>query len=509
MESGHVTVAKRRDAMLFCSQAYLAFFFVLFLVYWALPWQRARVWLLLAASFYFYASWNHWLALLIGVSTFLDYWLARGMDAGHGPQLPKSQRGLYFLQTLRLSPERYRKILLGISIIGNLGLLCYFKYANFFLQSVEAALHAAGASASLPVLQVILPVGISFYTFEAINYTVDVYRRKVAAERNLANFMLFITFFPHLVAGPIVRARDFLPQTHRPKHWDWARLNLGAQYFLMGLFKKLAIADRMACFVDPIFADPAQYKTHTVWMAVLAYALQIYGDFSGYTDMAIGSAHMLGYKLAQNFNMPYLATSIAEFWRRWHISLSSWLRDYLFIPLGGSKGGRRQTCRNLLITMTLGGLWHGANWTFIIWGVVHGLLLIGHRLFRDFARARPRLDGVLHSRLGSAACLGITFMTVCCTWVLFRAVSLDQVGQIFHRLFIPAASGANSPVPAAGLVYAYLVVMLCHWVALQVWFKRVAVRLPPPVAGFGYAALLTFVLIMAPASGKAFIYFQF
>jgi alginate O-acetyltransferase complex protein AlgI len=475
--------------MLFCSQAYLVFFVVIFTVYWTMPWPRGRVWLLLGASFYFYAKWNHWLALLIGISTCVDYGLARGMDA--------------------LAAPRWRKALLTVSVVGNLGLLCYFKYANFFLQSVASALHAVGASSSFPVLSVILPVGISFYTFEAINYTVDVYRRRVPAERNLANFMLFITFFPHLVAGPIVRARDFLPQTHRPKRWDWARLNLGAQYFLMGLFKKLAIADRMACFVDPVFSDPGQYKSHTVWMAVLAYALQIYGDFSGYTDMAIGSAHMLGYKLAQNFNMPYLAGSIAEFWRRWHMSLSTWLRDYLFIPLGGSRGGRWLTCRNLLITMTLGGLWHGASWTFVIWGAIHGFLLIAHRLVRDFAQARPRLDRFLHGVAGSTACVAFTFLTVCLTWVLFRATSLENFGQILERLFVFTGTGEKSPVHTAGLATTYLAVAMCHWVALQTWFKRLAVHLPPPVTGFGYGALLTLILVLTPANGKAFIYFQF
>jgi alginate O-acetyltransferase complex protein AlgI len=570
--------------MLFSTEAYILFFTVVFTAYWAIPWQRLRVWLLLVASFYFYASWNHWLALLIGVSTCVDYVLARCID-GLASKDPNKSR---------------RRWLLGVSIVLNLGLLCYFKYANFFLDSLTAALHALGASSSLPTLSVILPVGISFYTFEAINYTVDVYRGKVRAERNLANFMLFITFFPHLVAGPIVRARDFLPQTRRPKHWDWARLNLGVQYFLMGLFKKLAIADRMASFVDPVFADPGQFRSHTVWMAVLAYALQIYGDFSGYTDMAIGSAHMLGYKLAQNFNMPYLARNISEFWRRWHISLSTWLRDYLFIPLGGSRAGGWLTSRNLLITMTLGGLWHGASWTFVIWGAVHGLLLVGHRLIRVAAerhggaqsvakwlrgnredvlakgphfvrrealgdgrlaaqetlaarqgkavlsvsaeRAQPPPRDKMHLRepdndrfkqeagserdgvscsstasaplyvagqLTTAACILGTFLTICFTWVLFRATSLEQALQVFERLFAFSSAGVSSPVPVFGLIATYLLVALCHWVALRPWWGRLALRLRPPLVGLSYGTVLTMTLILAPANGKAFIYFQF
>src|SRR5437667_5899257 len=353
--------------MLFCSLEFFAFFAGVFALYWVIPWARPRVWLLLAASLYFYASWNKQLALPIAVSTAVDYTLARGMEATAVPWR--------------------RRLLLGVSLVGNLSLLCYFKYANFFLASLEEALRAAGASSSLPTLSVLLPVGISFYTFEAISYTVDVYRGRMPAERSLPNFMVFILFFPHLVAGPIVRARDFLPQIGRRKRWSWPRMQVGVQFFLMGLFKKLAIADRMAQFVDPVFADPAAFKTGAVWVAVLAYALQIYCDFSGYTDMALGCAHLLGFHLARNFDMPYLATNISEFWRRWHISLSSWLRDYLFLPLGGSHGGNWQTCRNLMITMPLGGLWHGASWTFIAWGVLHGLLLVIHRSVRACRQA--------------------------------------------------------------------------------------------------------------------------
>src|SRR5688572_30509875 len=295
--------------MHFCSWQYLLFFAGVFAVYWLLPWPRVRVWLLLAASFFFYASWNQWLACLITMTSVMDYLAARGMDAVHSP--------------------RVRRILLLTSLAMNLGLLCYFKYVNFFLESLQASLAAAGVSAQFRLLDVILPIGISFYTFEAINYTVDVYRRKIRAERSLGHFMLFILFFPHLIAGPIVRAADFLPQIRRRKRWDWQRVHLGVQFILMGLFKKLAIADQMALFVDPVFSDPGGYRSSAVWMGVLAYAAQIYCDFSGYTDLALGCAHLFGFHLTKNFNMPYIAENVSEFWRRWHMSLSGWLRDYL------------------------------------------------------------------------------------------------------------------------------------------------------------------------------------
>src|SRR6185437_14540722 len=273
--------------MNFCSQKFLLFFAIIFACYWALPGRRSRVWFLLAASFYFYACWSNQLALIVCVSTLLDYLLALGME--------------------RATVNWRRRLLLCVSLTANLGLLCYFKYVNFFLDSLTQALHAAGSTTTLGTLKILVPIGISFYTFEAINYTVEVYRRRIRAERNLGDFMLFILFFPHLVAGPIVRARDFLPQIKRLKRWDWARLFLGTGYIVMGVVKKMAIADRMAEYADPIFAAPSAYRGEAILIATIAYAVQIFCDFSGYTDMAIGMAHLFGYKLSQNFNMPYLA----------------------------------------------------------------------------------------------------------------------------------------------------------------------------------------------------------
>jgi alginate O-acetyltransferase complex protein AlgI len=476
-------------AVLFCSREFLLFFTIVFAIYWTLPWRSLRIGLLLIASFYFYACWNKQLAVLITATTVLDYLLALGMDRGASP--------------------RGRQLLLCISLFVNLGLLCYFKYANFFLLSLDEALIAAGSPTWFRTLRIILPIGISFYTFEAINYTVDVYRRRVPAERNLAHFLLFILFFPHLVAGPIVRARDFLPQVLQPKLWNWYRIHLGCQFILMGLFKKLVIADRMAWFADPVYADPGQYQTGTAWLAVIAYALQVYGDFSGYTDMAIGTAHLLGYKLAQNFNMPFLAVNVADFWRRWHMSLSSWLRDYLFIPLGGSRGGERKTHRNLFLTMTLCGLWHGAAWPFVGFGAVQGLYMMIHRVFHRYCRAHPRLDAALRSLPGTLLRMTLTFVTFCLSLVIFRSADFATAGHMLQCLFQPAVGLKGPPLPVLGFWLTVGVVAAAHLVRHFGLWQRWNWRMPASLLGVGYATVLMVALVLAPHGGKAFIYFQF
>ena len=474
--------------MLFCSQQYAIFFSLLLALYWALPWPRARVWLLLAASLYFYACWNRWLALLIAATSTIDYAVGLGLETWRS--------------------DRKRKLLLTLSLFANIGMLVAFKYANFFLISLEASLNALGAQASLPLLKVILPVGISFYTFEAVNYTVDVYRRRIPAERCLPHFLLFVTFFPHLVAGPIVRARDFLPQIRRTKHWDWSRAELGVSLFLMGLFKKMAIADRMAFYVDPVFAQPESYSTYATWIATIAYAIQIYCDFSGYTDMALGSAHLFGYKLAPNFRMPYLASNVSEFWRRWHISLSTWLRDYLFIPLGGSRGTHWQTTRNLLITMTLGGLWHGASWTFVAWGLLHGVLLVIHRSFQSICKPNSWLARGLQTAGGTILRMTLTFATVSVGWVFFRATTFRTASHVVRHLFLPH-DGLAPPIPTGAFWTLIGVVVLAHIVGTFPGWRQWLARLPAPALGLGYAVALTLALLLAPDAGNAFIYFQF
>jgi alginate O-acetyltransferase complex protein AlgI len=475
-------------ALLFCTLPFLVFFLVVFAVNWAIPWQRGRVWLLLGASIYFYACWNKWLALVLCASTLADFLIARGMEATAKPRL--------------------RKLLLLASLVGNLGLLCYFKYANFFLQSLEEAASHIGVNLHMPALAVILPVGISFYTFEAINYTVDVYRGQVRAARDLTHFMLFILFFPHLVAGPIVRARAFLPLVARRKRWSWLRAHAGILLILLGLVKKLAIADRMAGYVDPVFAAPGAFDTWTLWLAAVAYALQIYCDFSGYSDMALGLAHLLGYHLAPNFDMPFLSANIAELWRRWHISLSSWIRDYLFIPLGGSRGTRWQTYRNLLITFALCGLWHGAGWNFVLWGVLNGVLLVIHAAFRPWCERRPRLAAVLCSGPGTACRIGVTFTCFCVIFVVFRSPDFTTTQTMLTRMLVPA-TGATFPLQVHGLYLTFAAVALGHALGMRNRGARLWEWLPAPVRGLGFGAALTLALVLAPGTSKAFIYFQF
>jgi alginate O-acetyltransferase complex protein AlgI len=485
--------------MLFCTLDYLFFFIAMFAVYWAMPWHRARVWLLVVGSFFFYACFNKWLALLIGVSTAVDYFIALAIDAPNAPQ-------------------RRRKLLMILSITANLGLLCYFKYANFFLESslnmwLGRALNEGERTAWL--LKVMLPVGISFYTFEAINYVVDVYLRKAKAERNLGHFMLFITFFPHLVAGPIVRARDFLPQIRRRKHVSWLRMYTGLLLIIMGLIKKV-IADRMAEFSDPVFGNmgdpghPLMFRTGAVWLAIIAYAIQLYCDFSGYTDIAIGCAHLLGYHLAKNFDMPYISLNIAEYWRRWHISLSSWLRDYLFIPLGGSRGSFWKVSRNLFITFTLAGLWHGAAWHFVCFGVLQGLLLTIHRAFKDYATARPQLNDWLQTASGVFLRWFVTITCILFGYVLFRAPTFPVAADFYYRMVHAAPSGCHeSPMPNAGLWLIVTIVAAAHFAGVRRLWERVSLRLPAPVLGACCVVAVTIALMLSPDGTKPFIYFDF
>jgi alginate O-acetyltransferase complex protein AlgI len=467
--------------MLFPTSSFLTFFAVFFVVYWLIRPHRWRmVWLLLA-SCGFYMSWNPWLIGLILFSASTDFFAAQWIE--------------------RSPSARLRRGLLIGSISVNLGLLGFFKYANFFLDSA-GRIGLIDVPLDRPTLDIILPLGISFYTFETISYVVDVYLGRARAVRDPLDYAIFIMFFPHLVAGPIVRPRDFLPQLARPKVFDWDRAHLGARMFLIGFFKKSVIADHLGeLIVDPIFKDPASFSSSAIWLGTLAYAIQIYGDFSGYSDMGIGLAHTLGFKLPQNFAYPYLSANISEFWRRWHMSLSSWLRDYLFIPLGGSRLGTWKTYRNLLIVMLLGGLWHGANWTFVIWGAYHGTLLALHRAIpwpRWMSSARLRPLGVV-----------ATFVAVCVGWVFFRATTFEGAGVILSRMAWPTEGQRLTPPLAVLVIGCVALTLLGHTLGTRIDMIRMERRLPAPVMGAALAGLLLLAMVLFPEGGRTFIYFQF
>jgi alginate O-acetyltransferase complex protein AlgI len=465
--------------MLFTTAKFLGFFVVAFSVYWLIGRHRGRLLWLTAASAVFYMAWKWQFIFLILASTSVDYFVA--------------------LRLNRVQSDSARRWLVALSVTVNLGILAYFKYAAFLLESAGHVTHWLGWSISIPEVKAFLPLGISFYTFEAISYVVDVYRGKTPPVRNPLDYALYILFFPHLVAGPIVRANDFLPQVYRPKRFDWARVQAGTHRFLIGLFKKIVIADQLALAVDPVFAEPGKFSSTALWLAVLGYAVQIYCDFSGYTDMALGLAHTLGFKLPNNFNAPYLASSPADFWRRWHISLSRWLRDYLYIPLGGNRLGPTRTMANLFITMVLGGLWHGANWTFVIWGAYHGLLLVAQRLI-------PQSWD--HPALRPFAML-ITFVAVCVGWVFFRAQTFADAEEILGGMFVPR-SGYGLAGDGGLLVMACLAATLLGQALGQIkGAGRMIFRLPVPLAGALMATILTLALLLTPGEGKVFIYFQF
>ena len=449
--------------------------------WWVLRSQRARNLLLLTASVVFYVNWNAWLVLLVFSTAIYDYHMARAIEDA--------------------PTERARRTRLIGAVAVPLGLLGYFKYTNFLVAQAWPLWRALGASGPSPVFNIVLPLGISFYTFETIAYVVEVYRRRMRAERRVVDYALFLLFFPHLIAGPIVRPNRFLPQVRRAQRLGWNRVELGARLFVFGMLKKAVVADQLALIVDPIFAAPGAYATRTIWAAVVCYAVQIYCDFSGYSDMAIGSAHLFGIRLPTNFRMPYFAPNPAEFWRRWHITLSTWLRDYLYIPLGGNRHGTLATYRNLLLTMLLGGLWHGAAWTFLVWGGYHGLLLCLHRAIPWPAwTGRPSAHPLR---------VTITFVLVCVGWVFFRAATLADAGTILTRMLVPTAGLALTPLVSSLVALILGAVLAAHLVGTLANVPRLVQPLPALVVGTALACGFLLAGLLAPDTGGAFIYFEF
>ena len=467
--------------MLFHSVQFFLFFSVTFIGYWSIPQHRLRMLWLLGSSFAFYGSWNPWLLFVIVFSSAFDFVIAQRIEASASPKT--------------------RRSLLILSICVSLSILGFFKYTNFFLDSAVSTFNLFGFDYQHPAFRIVLPLGISFYTFETISYVVDVYYRRLRAERNFLDYALFIMFFPHLISGPIIRPRQFLVQVRRTKRFDWLRLEAGARLFLLGLVKKAVIADHMAGIVDPVFSAPATYASEAVWIALFCYTAQIYCDFSGYTDMAIGAAHAFGFKLPVNFNMPYASASISEFWHRWHISLSTWLRDYLYFPLGGNRYGTLKTYRNLIVTMGLAGLWHGAGWTFFLLGLYHGGLLVLHRML-------PTPPWFAHARFKPLKIL-ITFLCVSLGFVFFRAQSIVDVGIIFQRLFVATEGQALSRPDIIVAATAWSAILIAHLAASFVNMTRAWHRLPAPAMATGIAVVFLLVQLLMPQGGASFVYFQF
>jgi alginate O-acetyltransferase complex protein AlgI len=437
---------------------------------------------LVAASYFFYAQWNWHYCVLLAFSSLLTY--AGGLAIGTA------------------STMRARKAVVGITVGAHLLLLSTFKYLDFLVGSANHLMHAFGADRELPFMEIILPVGISFFTFHGISYLVDVYRGDLAVCKRIVDILLYLSFFPQLVAGPIVRAAFFLPQLARPPA---ERIAIAEPVLLIlgGLFKKVVIATYIATdLVDPVFFDPARYGTLDLMLAAYGYAVQIYCDFSAYSDMAIGLAALLGYQFPINFNQPYRAQSLREFWQRWHMSLSSWLRDYLYKPLGGSRGSRWFTARNLMITMLLGGIWHGAAWKFVAWGGLHGAGLVVERWLQPWSGAWAR------TRIGRAIAVLIVFHIVCLGWILFRADSFDTV-VIYLRALM---QGQGSALQATPFTVALLVLGLAlNAVPRDVpgRLARLAVRQPAWIWGVTAGIAVAIIDALGPEGVAPFIYFQF
>jgi len=469
--------------MLFNSFLFPPFLAVVLALYYVLRLRGQNV-MLLVASYVFYACWDwRFLGLLI-LSTCTDWTLANLIS--------------------RQRDRRTARWYVAASVVVNLTFLGFFKYFNFFVDSLNALLGATGLDPVGLHLRVILPVGISFYTFQSISYIVDVYRGDVEPAGNPIDFALFVAFFPHMVAGPIMHSRALLPQIQQPRHTTLTQVREGAWLMLWGFFKKLVVADNLAPLVNQIFSSAEPSSGAMVLVGVYCFAYQIYCDFSGYTDIARGVAKLLGIELMLNFDQPYLAVNPSDFWRRWHISLSTWLRDYLYIPLGGSRGSRFLTYRNLLLTMLLGGLWHGAAWSFVLWGLYHGALLIGHRYLTENGWILET-----HSAAGKYAARIVMFHAVCYGWLLFRAESVMQIWNFTAALM--RGPWIDSTMASFAGVLVLLTAML--------WFVEMWVRnADDPTASFGWTwgmgpiicgVMVVVLIVLSAQAGQSFIYFQF
>ncbi|MDT0676811.1 MBOAT family O-acyltransferase [Autumnicola musiva] len=477
--------------MLFNSLPFMVFLPVVFVFYWILLKKRlqAQNVLLLVASYVFYGWWDYRFLTLIAASTLIDFFIG----------LALTKKNLL----------RWKKPLLWVSIVFNLGMLGVFKYYNFFIDSWMEAGQALGFNMHFSSLQLILPVGISFYSFQTLSYTIDIYRNKIKPTSDFIRFAAFVSFFPQLVAGPIERASNLLPQFSRRREFNFEFAKSGIHLIIWGLFQKMVIADNCATFVNNIFNNYENLNSLTLALGSVYFAFQIYGDFAGYSNIAIGTARLFGFDLMRNFNYPYFSRDVAEFWRRWHISLSTWFRDYLYIPLGGSRGSRKEQVRNVFIIFLVSGFWHGANWTFVVWGAIHASLFIPLLLWRT---NRKNLNGVAQNNLlpGFREFLHIllTFSVVCMAWVFFRSPSISSSFGYFSSFF--ENFGLSTEYLSIGRYSTELLLLIALFISIE-WASR---REEHPFAGKQKFVKTSVALLMITMFGvfskhSDFIYFQF
>ncbi|MCX7550557.1 MBOAT family O-acyltransferase [Xanthomarina sp. F2636L] len=476
--------------MLFNTIDFAIFMPIVFLLYWFVFKKNIKVQnlFLLFVSYFFYACWDWRFLGLIFLSSLVDYLV--------GLSLAKTEQKLK------------RKVLLVMSLVANLGVLGFFKYYNFFLESFQDVFLLFGRSLESSSLNILLPVGISFYTFQTLSYTIDVYRKRMEPTNNILSFFAFVSFFPQLVAGPIERASNLLPQFERKRLFDYAKSIDGLRLILLGLFKKMVIADNCAIAVNEIFTHHAEYNGSTLFFGAFFFAFQIYGDFSGYSDIAIGSARLLGFDLMQNFNSPYLSRNLGEFWRRWHISLSTWFRDYVYIPLGGNQVSKAKWIRNIFVVFLLSGFWHGANWTFIIWGFIHALFFLPLIFQKPHKNNKDIADkGKLLPSVKTIFQIGSTFLIVLVAWVFFRADNVSHAFMYLGSMF--SKSLFSFPTVSRGLVLFLIVYMVFEW--LQRDKKHILeidfIKSKPLRIGVYYC--LVFIIFYFAGDTQPFIYFQF
>jgi D-alanyl-lipoteichoic acid acyltransferase DltB (MBOAT superfamily) len=469
--------------MLFNSFVFFLFLAVVLPLFYLLPTKKSKNIFLLIASYFFYGYWDWRFCSLLVVSTFIDYFI--------GLQISKSEN------------KKQRKRLLLISVFTNLGILFTFKYFNFFIDNLQEISDSFNYNLDFLHINLILPIGISFYTFQTLTYTVDIYNRKIKPTTDFVDFAVFVSFFPQLVAGPIERAKYLLPQLSKKLKPTYLQIKQGITLIVIGLFRKVMIGDTAGKYVDHIFDDLSLYKSIEIIFAILLFSIQIYADFSGYSHMARGTAKLLGVELVKNFEQPYLSKNITEFWRRWHISLSSFLRDYLYIPLGGNRKKNR-TYINLMITMLLGGLWHGASWNFIIWGGLHGVYLILHKIL-----IQKKVISKTNSKFGNILSIIVTFILVTFTWLFFRSQSMESTAMIFNKIWFWETSEYTFEFIKIGFSYLSVIVFIDIIEAKYGHTGILKVKSTPIVLGILSALFMITMTYMFQADASPFIYFQF